>query len=59
MHVGELLKLIDELGVANNTIVQYSTDNGRRQGIYHSPRQGGQTFLLLVEWYPYAFPYPR
>jgi len=28
MHVGELLKLIDELGLANNTIVQYSTDNG-------------------------------
>ena len=28
MHVGELLKLLDDLGVANNTIVQYSTDNG-------------------------------
>jgi len=28
MHVGELLKLIDELGLTNNTIVQYSTDNG-------------------------------
>ena len=28
MHVGELLKLIDELGIADNTIVQYSTDNG-------------------------------
>jgi arylsulfatase A-like enzyme len=28
MHVGELLKLIDELGLANETIVQYSTDNG-------------------------------
>ncbi len=28
MHVGELLKLIDDLGVADNTIVQYSTDNG-------------------------------
>jgi arylsulfatase len=28
MHVGELLKLIDDLGLANNTIVQYSTDNG-------------------------------
>ncbi len=27
-HVGELLKLLDELGIANNTIVQYSTDNG-------------------------------
>jgi arylsulfatase len=27
-HVGELLKLIDELGIANDTIVQYSTDNG-------------------------------
>lgn len=28
MHVGELLKLIDDLGLAENTIVQYSTDNG-------------------------------
>jgi arylsulfatase len=27
-HVGELLKLVDELGIADNTIVQYSTDNG-------------------------------
>jgi len=27
-HVGELLKLIDDLGLASNTIVQYSTDNG-------------------------------
>ncbi|WP_455370255.1 arylsulfatase [Petrachloros mirabilis] len=27
-HVGELLKLLDDLGVANNTIVMYSTDNG-------------------------------
>lgn len=28
MHVGELLTLLDELGVANDTIVLYSTDNG-------------------------------
>jgi arylsulfatase len=27
-HVGELLDLLDELGIADNTIVQYSTDNG-------------------------------
>jgi arylsulfatase len=27
-HVGELLKLIDDLGIANNTVVLYSTDNG-------------------------------
>ena len=27
-HVGQLLKLIDDLGLANNTIVMYSTDNG-------------------------------
>jgi arylsulfatase len=27
-HVGELLKLIDDLGIAKNTIVMYSTDNG-------------------------------
>ena len=28
LHVGELLDLLDELGIANNTIVMYSTDNG-------------------------------
>jgi arylsulfatase len=28
MHVGQLLKLIDDLGIAKNTIVLYSTDNG-------------------------------
>jgi len=27
-QVAELLKLIDDLGLANDTIVQYSTDNG-------------------------------
>jgi len=27
-HVGELLNLIDKLGIADNTIVMYSTDNG-------------------------------
>jgi len=27
-HVGQLLKKIDDLGIANNTIVMYSTDNG-------------------------------
>ena len=28
MQVGQLLKLLDDLGIADNTIVQYSTDNG-------------------------------
>jgi arylsulfatase A-like enzyme len=28
MHVGQLLDLLDELGIADKTIVQYSTDNG-------------------------------
>ncbi|MEK6479172.1 arylsulfatase [Catalinimonas sp. 4WD22] len=28
MHVGELLDLLDELGIADNTMVMYSTDNG-------------------------------
>lgn len=28
MHVGELLDLVDELGIGENTLVFYSTDNG-------------------------------
>jgi arylsulfatase len=28
MHVGVLLKALDDLGIADNTIVMYSTDNG-------------------------------
>jgi arylsulfatase len=28
MHVGQLLDLLDELGIADNTVVLYSTDNG-------------------------------
>jgi arylsulfatase len=28
MHVGELLELLDELKIADNTVVMYSTDNG-------------------------------
>src|SRR5215472_16616509 len=27
-HVGQLLKRIDDLGIADNTIVMYTTDNG-------------------------------
>jgi len=27
-HVGKLLKVLDDLGIANNTIVLYTTDNG-------------------------------
>ncbi|MFB9054598.1 arylsulfatase [Formosa undariae] len=28
MHIGKFLKVIDELGVADNTIIHYGTDNG-------------------------------
>ncbi|WP_224483329.1 arylsulfatase [Robertkochia aurantiaca] len=28
MHVGQLLDLLDEMGIADNTVVYYSTDNG-------------------------------
>ena len=28
MHVGQFLKLLDDLGIADNTLVFYSTDNG-------------------------------
>ncbi len=28
MHIGQFLKVLDDLGIADNTIVHYSTDNG-------------------------------
>ena len=28
MHIGQFLSLLDKLGIADNTIVHYSTDNG-------------------------------
>ena len=28
MHIGLFLELLDELGIADNTLVFYSTDNG-------------------------------
>jgi arylsulfatase len=42
MHVGELLKLLDDLGVANNTMVFYSTDNGPHYNTW--PDAGITTF---------------
>ncbi|MEQ9453416.1 MAG: arylsulfatase [Phycisphaeraceae bacterium] len=40
MHVGELLDLLDEMGIADNTIVLYSTDNGPH---YNTWPDGGNT----------------
>ncbi len=39
-HVGELLKQLDDLGIADNTLVLYTTDNGAYQ--YMWP-EGGQS----------------
>ena len=46
-HVGELLAKLDQLGIADNTIVMYSTDNGAEKctwpdgGIHAVPRREG------------------
>lgn len=42
MHVGKLLDLLDELGVADNTIVQYGTDNGPHKNTW--PDAGANPF---------------
>ena len=42
MHVGQLLDLLDELGIANNTIVQYGTDNGPHKNTW--PDAGSSPF---------------
>ena len=42
MHVGQLLDLLDELGIADNTIVHYSTDNGPHMNTW--PDAGSSPF---------------
>jgi arylsulfatase len=62
MHVGELLDLIDELGVADNTIVTYGTDNGPHKNTWpdaavspfrgekNTNWEGGWRVPAMVRW---------
>jgi len=66
-HVGRLLDLLDELGVADDTIVIYSTDNGAEvmtwpdggctpfRGEKNTPWEGAYRVPLLARW-PGRFP---
>jgi arylsulfatase len=61
-HVGELLDLIDKLGIADDTIVMYSTDNGPHMNTWpdgamtpfrnekNSNWEGAFRIPLLVRW---------
>lgn len=62
MHVGKLLKKIDELGIKDNTIVFYSTDNGPHyntwpdaastpfRGEKNTNWEGGWRVPAMVRW---------
>ncbi|MHC4982921.1 MAG: arylsulfatase [Planctomycetota bacterium] len=61
-HVGQLLKKLDDLGIADNTIVIYSTDNGAEtfswpdggstpfRGEKNTNWEGGYRVPLVVRW---------
>jgi arylsulfatase A-like enzyme len=61
-HVGSMLELLDELGVADNTIVMYSTDNGPHMNSWpdagmtpfrnekNSNWEGAYRVPLLLRW---------
>jgi arylsulfatase len=62
MHIGEFLKVLDELKIANNTIVFYSTDNGPHyntwpdaaatpfRGEKNTNWEGGWRVPAMVRW---------
>ena len=62
MHVGMLLKKLDDLGIADNTVVVYSTDNGPQmntwpdagttpfQGEKNTNWEGGWRVPAMVRW---------
>jgi len=62
MHVGKLLKVLDELGIADNTLVFYSTDNGPHmntwpdgamtpfRGEKNTNWEGGWRVPAMVRW---------
>ncbi len=62
LHIGLFLDLLDELGIADNTIVHYSTDNGPHyntwpdaaatpfQGEKNSNWEGGWRVPALMRW---------
>ncbi len=61
-HVGQLLDKLDELGIADNTIVMYSTDNGAEvmswpdggtipfKGEKNTTWEGGFRVPMMVRW---------
>ena len=61
-HVGQLLDKLEELGIADNTVVMYSTDNGAEvftwpdggtapfKGEKNDNWEGGYRVPLLVKW---------
>jgi arylsulfatase A-like enzyme len=62
MHIGEFLKVLDELGIADDTIVFYSTDNGPHyntwpdaaatpfRGEKNTNWEGGWRVPAMVRW---------
>jgi len=62
MHIGKFLKVLDELGIADNTIVFYSTDNGPHyntwpdaastpfRGEKNTNWEGGWRVPAMVRW---------
>jgi len=60
--VGQLLKQLDDLGIADNTIVLYTTDNGAEQAFWpdagnspfhgekNSPWEGGYRVPGMIRW---------
>jgi arylsulfatase A-like enzyme len=58
-NVGQMLDLLDQLGIADDTFVMYSTDNGPTWPVAEATEWGGGGYARRHPFHGTRYPSPR